>query len=47
MDLKWHESGYSELDDMFGEYDKMERFKVYIMAGCLLFFWMSLGEILL
>ena len=39
VDLKWHESGRSELDRVFGKYDEMERFKSYIVAGCSLLFW--------
>ena len=39
VDLKWHESGRSELDRVFGKYNEMERFKSYIMAGCSLLFW--------
>ena len=41
VDLKWHESGCSELDRVFGKYDEMERLKAYILAGCVLLFWMS------
>ena len=41
VNLRWHESGRSELDKVFGQYDKMEQFKAYIMAGCSLLFWTS------
>ena len=43
VNLRWHESGRSELDKVFGQYDKMEQFKAYIMAGCSLLFWTSLA----
>ena len=43
VQLNWHASGSSELDGVFGLYDKMERSKSYILAGCSLLFWTSLA----